>query len=264
MGAEPQVDPYAEARMSVLDHLAELRTCVIRSFFALTIGFAISWIWVESIFDFLLLPLRDAATEIDFAQMHHKDLAEPFFVLLKTAFFSGFFVALPVIVYQVWSFISPGLYNHEKRAALPFIFISTVLFLIGSAFCFYLVMPLGYEFLLDFSADISEPELMMNEYLAITTKLIIGFGIVFQMPVFAMFFSSIGVLTHRHLLKFWRYAIVLSFVVAAFFTPPDVITQSLMAGPIILLYFISIGVAWYFTTRRERRAAKDANTDLQI
>ena len=258
---EPAVDPYAEARMSVLEHLAELRVRVIRSFVAIAIGFSISWIWVEQIFEFLLIPLQTAAPQADFADMHHKDLAEPFFVLLKTAIFSGLFVGLPVIIYQIWSFISPGLYDHEKKMAYPFIFISTVFFVSGSAFCFYLVMPEGYKFLLNFSQGISDPQLMMSEYLTITTKLILGFGVIFQLPVFSMFLSSIGILTHRHLLKFWRYAVVISFIVAAMLTPPDVITQALMAGPMVLLYFISIGVAWYFTWKRERNEARE-NTEL--
>lgn len=261
MEQEATVDPYAEARMSVLDHLAELRVRVIRSFVAIAIGFCISWIWVEPIFEFLLLPLRTAAPEAEFAQMHHKDLAEPFFVLLKTAIFTGLFVGLPVIIYQIWSFIAPGLYDHEKRTAVPFMFLSTLFFVAGSAFCFYVVMPEGYKFLLVFSEGISDPQLMMSEYLTITTKLIIGFGVIFQLPVFSMFLSSIGVLTHRHLLKFWRYAVVVSFIVAAMLTPPDVITQALMAGPMVLLYFISIGVAWYFTWRRER---KEASEDTEL
>ncbi len=259
MEQETAADPYAEARMSVLDHLAELRVRVIRSFVAIAIGFCISWIWVEPLFDFLLVPLREAAPEADFAQMHHKDLAEPFFVLLKTAIFTGLFFGLPVIIYQIWSFIAPGLYDHEKRMAVPFIVLSTLFFVAGSAFCFYVVMPEGYRFLLDFSQGISDPQLMMSEYLTITTKLVLGFGIIFQMPVFSMFLSSIGVLTHRHLLKFWRYSIVIAFIVAAMLTPPDVITQTLMAGPMVLLYFISIGVAWYFTTKRERRDARENN-----
>ena len=253
---EEPLDPYAEARMTVLEHLGELRTRVIRSMIAIGIGFSVSWIWVEQIFEFLLIPLQAAAPEADLAQMHHKDLAEPFFVLLKTAIFSGLFVGLPVVIYQVWGFISPGLYDNEKRAAYPFIILSTLFFLLGSAFCFYVVMPEGYSFLLKFSLEVSNPQLMMDEYLKLTTKLILGFGVIFQLPVFSMFLSSLGVLTHRHLLKYWRYSIVISFIVAAMLTPPDVITQILMAIPMVALYFISIAVAWYFTWKHERQAAR--------
>jgi sec-independent protein translocase protein TatC len=176
-------------------------------------------------------------------------------VLLKTALFGGVFLSVPFILYQMWLFIGPGLYDHEKKAVIPFVMLSYVFFLMGAAFSFWVVLPKGYEFLLTFSLPISQPELMMSEYLAITTKLVIGFGVIFQLPVVIMFLSSIGIVTHRHLLKFWRYAVVISFIVAAILTPPDVVTQVLMAVPLSILYFLSIGVAWYFTTKRERRAA---------
>lgn len=258
MATPEEIDAYTEARMTVLEHLRELRQRVVYAFIAAAVGFSISWIWVEPLFEFLLLPLQTAAPELDLAQMHHKDLAEPFFVLLKTAIFSGLFLAMPVIIYQVWAFIAPGLYDNEKRAAFPFMFLSTAFFVGGVSFCFYVVMPEGYKFLMNFSLEVSNPQLMMNEYLALTTKLLLGFGVIFQLPVFAMFLSMIGVLTHRHLLKFWRYSVVIAFVVAAMLTPPDVITQVLMAGPMVGLYFLSILVAWYFTARRERREAKEA------
>ena len=253
--SEEVVDPYRDARMTVIEHLTELRLRVIKMLVAFAVGFAIAWTWVEQIFALLQRPLQIAAPEAALAQMHHKDLSEPFFVLLKTAIFGGFFIAVPFILYQIWQFVAPGLYDHEKRAVLPFVALSYLFFMMGSGFCFWIVLPQGYEFLLNFSADISQPELMMSEYLAITTKLLIGFGVIFQLPVISMFLSSIGILTHRDLLKFWRYAIVASFIVAALLTPPDVVTQVLMAIPLCILYFLSIGVAWYFTTRREKRAA---------
>lgn len=249
------VDPYRDARMTIIEHLSELRMRVIRSLVAFAVCFAVAWTWVEQIFVILQRPLQIAAPEAALAQMHHKDLSEPFFVLLKTAIFGGVFLAVPVILYQAWKFVAPGLYEHEKKAVMPFVVLSYMFFIIGSAFCFFVVLPQGYEFLLTFSADISQPELMMSEYLSITTKLLIGFGAIFQLPVISMFLSSIGILTHHHLLKYWRYAVVISFIVAALLTPPDVVTQVLMAIPLCILYFLSIGVAWYFTKKRERRAA---------
>lgn len=249
------VDPYRDIRMTVLEHLGELRTRVMKALVAFAVGFAISWTWVEQLFLLLQRPLQEAAPEAALAQMHHKDLSEPFFVLLKTAMFGGLFLAIPVILYQLWQFIAPGLYPNEKKAVMPFVALSYLFFIVGSAFAFIFVLPKGYEFLLNFSADISQPELMMSEYLAITTKMLIGFGAIFQLPVVSMFLSQIGILTHRHLIKFWRYSVVLSFVVAALLTPPDVVTQILMAVPLCILYFLSIGIAWYFTTRRERKAA---------
>lgn len=247
-----------DARMTVLEHLRELRQRIIYAFIAFGIAAAASWFWAEPLFGYLLLPLKEAAPDIEMAQMHHMDLAEPFFVLLKTSLFSGAFLSAPIILYQIYAFIAPGLYDHEKKAALPFLFLATIFFTAGASFCFFLVMPLGYEFLLKFSAGVSSPELRINEYLALTSKLLLGFGAIFELPVFAMFLARIGVITHRTLLRYWRYAIVLSFVIAAMLTPPDIVTQSMMAGPLIILYFVSIGVAWYFTTRREKRQAKEA------
>lgn len=259
MSEQPQaMDPYAEARMTVLEHLSELRRRVVYALIAVVIGFAISWIWVEALFDFLLEPLRTATQDAELSQMHHKDLAEPFFALLKTAIFSGVFLAAPALLYQIWAFIAPGLYENEKKLAIPFVLLATFFFLIGTSFCFFLVMPYGYKFLLDFSATVSQPELMMNEYLTLTTKLLLGFGFIFEMPVFSMFLSSIGVLTHRHLLKFWRYSVVIAFIISAMLTPPDVVTQTMMAVPLVFLYFVSVGVAYFFTTRREKREALEA------
>lgn len=253
--SEVVFDPHAEARMTVFEHLSELRKRVGWAMLGVLVCFIISWTWIEPIFDYLLEPLRVATEDQTLSQMHHKDLAEPFFVLLKTAIFSAVFLGAPWILAQIWLFIAPALYDHEKKMAVPFTVIAALFFYGGTSFCFYLVMPYGYKFLLDFSLEVSQPELMMNEYLGLTTKLILGFGFIFEMPVFAMFLSAIGVLTHHHLIKFWRYAIVLSFIIAAMLTPPDVVTQTMMAVPLVFLYGVSILVAWFFTTRRERRTA---------
>lgn len=207
---EEVIDPLAEARMTVLEHLVELRKRVGWALFGVLICFCFAWAWVEPIFDYLLEPLRAATEDQTLSEMHHKDLAEPFFVLLKTAIFSAVFFGAPLIMLQIWLFIAPALYDNEKKLAIPFTVLAALFFYGGAGFCFYLVMPYGYEFLLTFSLEVSKPELMMNEYLALTTKLILGFGFIFEMPVFAMFLSGIGVLTHRHLLKFWRYSIVIS------------------------------------------------------
>lgn len=255
MTEEVPLDLQAEARMTVLEHLAELRRRVMWALVGLVVGFCISWAWVEPIFDYLLEPLRSATADQTLSEMHHKDLAEPFFVLLKTAIFSAIFLGAPWLLLQVWLFIAPALYDNEKKLGIPFAILAAIFFYAGASFCFFLVMPYGYRFLLDFSLEVSQPELMMNEYLALTTKLILGFGFIFEMPVFSMFLSGIGVLTHRHLLKFWRYSVVIAFIIAAMLTPPDVVTQTMMAVPLVFLYFVSVGVAWFFTTRREKAAA---------
>lgn len=254
---EQEVDPFAEARMSVFEHLAELRRRVGWAVLGIAILFVFAWTWVEPIFEFLRIPLSNATEFPELAEMHHRDLAEPFFVMLKTAMFGALFLGAPWIILQVWLFVAPALYDNEKKLALPFSILAAIFFYTGAAFCFFVVMPLGYEFLLAFSENISTPELMMNEYLGLTTKFVIAFGLIFEMPVVAMFLSGIGVLTHRHLLKYWRYAIIVAFVIGGILTPPDPVTQTLMAVPLCVLYFVSVGVAWVFTTRRERRLAEE-------
>ena len=181
-------DPYVEARMTILDHLRELRTRVIYIFIAVFVGFIVSWIFREELFTFLQMPLASTSVDTDLKQMHHKDLSEPFLVLLKAAIFGGIFVSSPFILSQLWLFIAPALYPDEKKFAFPFIFFATFFFIAGSAFCFFLVMPYGFDFLLKFT-DGSTPELMMREYLDLVTKLLLGFGFVFELPVITAFLA---------------------------------------------------------------------------
>ena len=242
-----------DVRMSLMEHLRELRRRVLFSLIAVFIAFGVCWFFVFEIFEFLQQPLIIAAPEEHMAALHNQDLAEVFFTLLKTAGLAAVFVASPVVLFQIWKFVAPGLYPNEKRAVIPFIFFGTFFFFLGAAFCYYLVIPLGYRFLFDFSAQLADPVLMIESYFALTIKLLFAFGLVFELPVVTYFLSAIGIITHRTLIKQWRIAVVVAFVVAAVLTPPDVLTQVLLAGPMILLYGVSIGVAWVQTRRRERR-----------
>ena len=245
------MDSLDEARMGILEHIAELRTRVVYSIIWLAIGFVVAWFWHDFLFQILLVPLEEGAPRAQAAQMHHKDLAEPIFVFLKVSFLAGAFIAAPGILYNIWKFIAPGLYDSEKKLAVPFVLLGTLFFFAGASFCYFIVLPFGYNFLLDFSASVSEPQLMMAEYFAITTKLLLGFGVIFELPVFSMFLTLIGVITHKTLLRFWRYAIVIAFLMAALFTPPDIVTQAMMAGPLIVLYGLSVLVAWIFSSTDE-------------
>lgn len=251
------MDSLDEARMGLLEHLGELRLRLVHSIIWLIAGFCIAWFWHEELFRFLLVPLEigaegladpttgEAVDRLD--DMHHKDLAEPIFVFLKISVLAGAFIGAPGILYNIWKFIAPGLYQSEKKLAFPFVLLATFFFFLGAAFCYGIVLPYGYNFLLGFSTGVSDPQLMMSEYFTITTKLLFGFGVIFELPVFSMFLSIIGVITHKHLIAFWRYALVLSFLMAALFTPPDIITQAMMAGPLMVLYGLSIIVAWFFS-----------------
>lgn len=252
------VESLDEVRMSFLSHLAELRRRVIYSLIAVVIAFAVCWTFRIEIFEFLKEPLVIAAPEAGLADLHQRDLAEVFFTLLKSSLLASVFLASPVILFQIWRFIAPGLYPNEKKAVLPFMTLGTFFFFLGAAFCYYLVIPLGYSFLYEFSADLAEPTLMIQEYFALTTKLLLAFGIVFELPVATLFLSGVGIITHRVLIKQWRVAVVAAFILAAMLTPPDIITQVMLAGPMIVLYGLSILIAYSQTTRRERRAALEA------
>lgn len=263
--SQPDATPHEETRaesfegeMTLFEHLAELRRRLIYCIVAVLLGAIISWTFRNELFLFILAPLKAAAPSAEMAKVHYKDLTEPFFVLLKTSITAGIFLGLPVILWQVWNFIAPGLYKHERRIAVPFVFLATIFFLIGASFCYYIVMPYGFEFLFLFSDPVSTPNIMMQEHYGFALRLLLAFGAVFEMPVVAMFLSAIGLITHRTLIKYWRYSVVGAFVFAAVLTPPDVGTQLAMAIPLIFLYGVSIAVAWFFTRNREKRAAQEA------
>lgn len=255
--------------MSIIEHLGELRTRLLYSLIAIAVGCVIGWIWGEQVLTFLKVPLIESGMELETTDIHHKGLAEPFYVMLKISLLAGVFMASPYVLYQAWKFVAPGLYADEKKVALPFVFVGTIFFFGGAAFCYYGVLPFGYRFLLEFGMNVSKPELMLEEYISLTTKLMFVFGAVFELPVFAMFLSALGVIDHNTLLKYWRGAVVGSFVLGAFLTPADPMTMMLLAVPLVVLYFLSVGVAWIFARRRiegedvesDREAERDQEED---
>lgn len=250
---EAETDPELGAEMSLFDHLKELRMRLMYAVGATLLGTIFAWNWRNEIFLFLLKPLQEAAPVAEMAKVHYKDLTEPFFVMLKTSVTAGIFLAIPVILWHLWRFIAPGLYQHERRTAIPFVIMATLFFIGGASFCYYLVMPFGFAFLFKFSDPISTANLMIEEHYNFTLRMLLAFGAVFELPVLAMFLSAIGVITHHTLIKYWRHSVLGSFIFAAILTPPDVATQVAMAVPLCILYGVSIIVAWGFTTRRERR-----------
>lgn len=249
----PEIEGLQDLRMSFLEHLGELRRRLITSLAAVAIAFGICWFFVDQIFEFLQAPLYIAAPEEHMAKLHQADMAEVFFTTLKAALLAAVFLASPVILHQIWKFVAPGLYPDEKKTVFPFLFMGTFFFFAGAAFCYYIVIPMGYGFLYDYSETFADPVLMIQDYFSLTTKLLLAFGLVFELPVVTYFLSAVGLLTHEMLIKQWRIAVVASFIVAAILTPPDVITQALLAGPMLLLYALSIGVAYTQTKRRARR-----------
>ena len=185
-----------------------------------------------------------------------------FFVALKVSFFAGLLLALPVILWQLWLFIAPGLYEHEKKMVLPFVIGGSVMFIVGVLFAYYVVTPFGFQFLITFGSFLYTPLINIEDYVGFFTKIMLGFGIAFEMPVVAYFLGLMGLITDRTLKDFFKYAIVIIFLLAALLTPPDVLTQMLMAGPLILLYGLSILIVRHVNPEKEEDDEEDEEEDF--
>ena len=234
--------------MPLTGHLQELRSCLVKSCAAVAVGFGVCYAYVENLFFYLTSPLlriqSPGLTLIGTA------VPEAFFTKMKVAFIAGLFVALPVILWQTWRFVAPGLYEHEKRHARNFVFFGTLFFLLGAWFCYEVIFQLGFGFLLRrYEAIQVRPAIRVGEYLSFASELLLAFGITFELPVVAYFLTRIGLIDHTFLIRQFRYAIILILLLAAILTPPDIVSQILLALPLTLLYGVSIGVA-YFARRK--------------
>jgi sec-independent protein translocase protein TatC len=248
------VDPRADSsenphkEMSFADHLQELRSRLFKAALAIVIGAIACYFYWEKILSlFTVYPLHLLARP---PHLIYTAPAEAFMASFKIAFFGGLTLAAPFVLYQAWCFISPGLYLTERKTIYPVVFFSTFFFLLGIVFCYYFVLPIAFRFLLNFYNVQLVPMLSINTYIGFNIQLLVAFGAVFELPVFAFVLVRLGLITHRFLIKYVRYAIVVIFVVAAVLTPPDILSQTLMAVPLLLLYAISIGVA-YFARRKD-------------
>ena len=234
--------------MPILEHLTELRSRLIKSLIAVGAGFLASFYFAERIFDLLAAPLRKILPEAN-GDMIYTSLPEVFFVYIKVALFCGILFALPVIFYQVWKFVAPALYRNEKKFAFPFVIISTLFFLMGTSFSYFQIFPWGFKFFLGFSKENIQPMISLKEYLKFSTRLLLAFGLVFEMPVVISFLAKIGLVTPKFLRKQRKYALLIILVAAAILTPPDVVTQLMMAGPMYILYEISIIASTVFSRK---------------
>lgn len=236
------VEPVADAReMTLLEHLDELRTRLIRCLVGVGVGFAASYAFSQQLLDFFLAPLRRALPEG--AVVQYTGLPEPFFVHLKIAALAGFFLATPWIFYQIWRFVAPGLYRREQRLVLPFVFFSTLFFSAGSVFCFHFVFPTVFEFFVKtFSVGGIEAIPRLGEYFSFATKLLLAFGLAFELPVVCFFLGRLGLITWQGMLRAWRWVTIGIFVVAAILTPPDVVSQMMLAMPLMVLYGFSVAI----------------------
>ena len=246
----PPPDAAAEdgqQELSFLDHLDDLRRVLIHSLVAVGIGAVVCWFWSAPLLDLLVRPLRE--TGVYFTAPN-----EAFVIRLKLASMAGLFLVLPIILWKVYGFILPGLYDRERKLVTPLLVSTTLLFYAGAAFSFMIVSPAVVTFLLSFGTAIMEPLISIGPYFAFVSRLSLAFGLIFELPVLVFFLSIIGVVDPRMLLRTWRYALLVIVVCAAVLTPPDIFSQLAMAVPVSLLYIISVLVAIVATRRRRARA----------
>ena len=254
---EPFHDDDAGAKMSFLEHLDELRQRIIWSCLAVAGGVLVGFTFIDSIFAFIFEPTRRLLPEG--SKLIYTQPGEAFSLYLQIALIAGIVLAAPVIMYQVWLFISPGLYRNEKMLAIPFVLMSTIGFVMGAAFNHYIVFP----WMMSFFASFNNPDLAFMPKLEDTfdlyTKMLLGMGLVFQMPTVVFFLAKIRILTWRFLWNNFKYAILIIFIAAAVITPSgDMVTQGIFAAPMIGLYIISIFVAWLVGPKRAAPDAPDA------
>ena len=257
-------DDVESNKMPLIEHLIELRNRLLWSIGALVVGFVLCYLVAEEMYRFLVQPLADLMEGQPGRRMIYTALHEAFFTQLKVAFFGSVCLTFPIVAGQLWAFIAPGLYKKERRAFLPFLLATPILFVMGAALVYYLIFPLAWQFFMSFEtagaegtlAIVMEPK--VNEYLSLVMKLIFAFGLSFQLPVVLMLMARAGMVTSKGLAEKRKYAVVLTFATAALLTPPDIISQIGLGIPILLLYEISIlGTKLVEKKRAEREVADE-------
>ena len=256
-------------------HLVELRKRLGISVASLIVMFFVMFAFHESLLNWMVEPLNQALIEVGKKSVHAAEgmvttsqVGGAFFVALKVAFFAAIVGALPIILSQIWLFVAPGLYAHEKKMLIPFIVGGTVMFIVGVLFAYYVVTPFGFNFLITFGSFKFTPLINIEDYVGFFTKIMFGFGLAFELPIFAYFLALLGLVNDKQMTAFFKYAIVIIFIVAALLTPPDVLTQLLMAGPLIILYGVSIVIVKFVNPASDEEEEdedddEDANEEEQ-
>ena len=254
-GGETDEDEPEQRPMTLLDHLGELRRRLVRSTLAVVVAFLVCYGFAKELFYYLSLPLL-AVMPPD-AKFIYTGVAEGFFVDLKVSFVAAVFAACPFIFYQIWAFIAPGLYDEEKKYIVPLAFCSALFFFGGAIFCYFVVFPFAFTFFMSYSTENIVAMLSINEYLSFALKMLIAFGLIFEMPLFAFFLARMGLITAAWMRSVRKYAVLCVFIVAAILTPPDVFSQIMMAMPMLVLYEVSIWVVVVFGKRKPKENTEE-------
>lgn len=253
------MDKPEEAKMPLTAHLDELRKRLIRVLIVVGFGVVVCWFFREWLFLIITAPLVKVLPQN--SHMIYTGLPEAFFNYMKISIYASLFLTSPFTLYQLWKFISPGLYPGEKKYVAPFVIASTILFIGGVLFGYFLALPPAYSFFVEFSSDFLRPMFSLREYLSLSLKLLLAFGLAFELPVLIFFMARIGIVNAAMLSKQRKYAILVIFVAAAFLTPsPDAITQIIMAIPLMILYEFSIIIAKFAEKRRVKAEEKEEHT----
>ena len=257
---DANLSPDNEHTMPVMDHLKELRRRIVNGLIGIVIGVAIALVFAEDIHSFLVAPMRDALSvrEHGVGSMTIIGPLEGVYTYMRIGFYGGLVFASPVVFYQIWAFVAPGLHTKERNLVLPLVFASCLLMLIGGAFGYKVIFKFGFPFFLSILGEGTQANISIASYLSSSTKLLVGFGLCFQLPIVVFFMSRMGFIDSRDMISKFRYAIVLIFVISALMTPPDPMTQALMAVPLTFLYSISIAIAHLFSTKK-----RDDNADTE-
>ncbi|AKT40923.1 twin-arginine translocase subunit TatC [Chondromyces crocatus] len=265
-------DADGDKPMSFWEHMDELRSRLVRSLIAFFVATLVTWNYHQELMHLLSTPFKVAWAEQGLpgeGTLHFGAPAVPFAVYFKLSMIGGALVVSPYLFYQLWSFIAPGLYAREKKFVIPFVASSTILFVGGAVFAYYTAVPLSLSFFLGLSGQLGEggititPTVMMGDYVEYIGLILLGFGLVFELPLLLLFLSIAGVVNYLHLLRFGRWFVLVAFIVAAILTPPEVISQLVMAGPMCVLYLLSIGLVYLFgkppteEQKAEYRAARE-------
>lgn len=246
---DPESFDDSGSKMSFLEHLDELRKRLIYVVYSLLAGCIIAFIFITKIFDFVMKPMQSVLGPGGHLQFTSG--AEPFMLYVKMGFLVGIFISAPLILWQLWKFIAPGLYTHEKKFAIPFVVMSTFFFTAGGLFAHYIAFPWTWAFFASFANDYMVFVPKVDEAFAIYTKMILAFGVIFEMPTLVFFLARMGVVTGKMLLKYFKYAFLAIFIIAAVISPgTDMASQAMMAAPMLVLYILSIGIAFIFQKRR--------------